>query len=604
MKRFNFSNLENPESTLQSCDLVSQIIGYMASNGEGYGELWFLLKTLSALFSQSHVLLAWFDVDDSRGGVVHRNHAPILLVDALQGWVSRQDTNSGDIDGLLFEKLMASVEIGDELFDCAGVRLNNGRLSAHIVIVSKAGNDSDWAMFQDRREDIERALELAVVVERRHINRACTLDSATSIANRDMFYAAADVEIEKSLGRERSLAVVILDLDRFLLVNHAFGPKVADEMLRLLAQRLVDLASPTDLVARLGGDEFAILVRDSDEIANLADGGSRWAAEIRKPIVVGEHTARVTGSIGMAVCTAETNHLHDLMRNAHMALMYVKRHGKDGARLYDEELTADIVSKILLEEELEKALDNEEFHLVYQPRVQMNGQVIESVEALIRWHHPKQGVIMPGDFIPVAEDGRLIIQIGDWVMYEVCRQLAEWRELTERLPRVAINVSPKQLVRQRFLAKLDRWMREFDIPATCLEIEITETALIEYGDEMFDTVNALREQGIKVAIDDFGTGYASLDALKRFSTDYLKIDRSFVQELSGRNKAIVSMIIQLAHQVDSQVIAEGVESLEQRDFLEDHGCDEMQGYLFSRPIPPQECLSLILDQTNLAGAIR
>ena len=574
--------------------LVGDVLNHAVLPFRGNNELQFLLQRVSAKCLSCESIIIWFDVSRHLGGVLNQPETPEQLISSLQEWVNQRAYSSGsnwirDLDSLISKYTLKNRDL-QKVF----TTLQSGRLVAVLILLC---NDP-WnaCLNESLRQDVQTALPVALALYYRRIQPDTMLDSLTSLSQRDEFILQVEDEIKKNLGKEHAFAVALIDLDRFMLVNDAFGPVVADEMLRRLSQRMVDVVSSNDLVARLGGDEFAILIRDTSELGDLTELSAKLAAVIRNPISVYGHTARITGSIGVAAWSPEVGKSHQLIRNANRALDYVKHHGKDGLRVYDNTLNASL-SKMTMEDALEKALERQEFTLVYQPRVSVAHESIEGAEALIRWNHPQRGLISPSDFIPVAEESRLILKIGDWVLHEVCRQLHEWKQAGVVVPRIAVNVSPKQLVRHRFIEKLDYWMSRFEISPKSLELEITETALLEYGDEMISNVGNIRDRGIQVAVDDFGTGYSSLEILKRFPLDYLKIDQSFVQDLNVRNRAIVSMIIQLAHKIDSKVIAEGVETTEQRDFLMEHGCDEMQGYLYSRPLSPEDFVLRICKKT-------
>lgn len=571
--------------------LVGDVLNQSVFHENGDSELQFLLQRVSMQCPAFHSAILWVDVEGHRGDVLSETGTLEQLISRLQLWVAQPEHSDGEQWISELNALISMHVRKNQRFEIVCTSLQAGRLRAVAIFISTASRVT--CLPGNLRQEVQDALPVALVMHHHRLEPPTILDSSTLLVNRDSFVSQVETEIQQHQTKNCPFAVAIIDLDRFMFVNDAYGPLVADEILRLLAQRLLHGVSMNDLVARLGGDEFAVLIRDTSELKNLVEGSAKLAALMRIPLVVNGHTARITASIGIAVWSPDMDHLHHLFRNANTALHYVKNHGKDGTRLYDNTLVSASLSKIALEDELDKALERQDFRLVYQPRVSVNDESIESAEALIRWHHPVRGMISPGDFIPVAEESRLIVKIGDWVLSEVCRQLHEWKQAGFIVPRIAVNVSPKQLVRHRFLARLEHCMNRFEIAPHNLEIEITETALVEYGEEMMCTVNSLRGKGIQVAVDDFGTGYSSLETLKRFPTDYLKIDQSFVQDLNGRNKAIVSMIIQLAHSIDSKVIAEGVETVEQRDFLVGHGCDEMQGYLYSRPLSPDDLIQFM-----------
>lgn len=579
------SHLETSDEVV---GLVAEVLSHSLSNTSHGNEIEFLLDRISLMFPEHQTVIVWVDAIARHSAVSSRVKQFGNVIDALKTWTAEQ---KHAVRGCNFSNLKSHVTDliadADKLIMDA-VSLADSKLYA-VALVSR----EDEAATVQLRAELRNALPIALVLQHQRISSISAPNASTLLTNREGFIWAVQSAIRELGHQEGSFAVAMIDLDRFLLVNDAFGPFVADEILEHICERILYSMSANDVVARLGGDELAIVVRDAEELEHLEETFTKLTANIRNPLSMGGNTVRVTASIGVTLWNPHVEHIHHLLRNANTALHYVKRHGKDGVRFFDESWVSDQMSHIAMEDELEKALARQDFRMVYQPRVDGASEEIESAEALIRWHHPERGVIYPGDFISYAEENRLIVKIGDWVISEVCRQLQEWKLAEIPCPRIAINVSPKQLVRTEFASRLVHWMHLFDIGPELLEIEITETALIEHGEEMLSTLQSLRDIGIIVSIDDFGTGYSTLEMLKQFPTDYLKIDKTFVHDMNRRTQAIVSMIIQLAHRVDSKVIAEGVETPDQHRFLVQAGCDELQGYLFSRPLSPEDFAALL-----------
>lgn len=451
--------------------------------------------------------------------------------------------------------------------------------------------------------ELQEVVPMALAMYPWQASLAGELEPSVTSIDRTTFFSVVQTEIERQKIERQPFGVALIDLDRFMFLGDALGHDVLDKVLHIMARRIRTNVSQLDNVTWLGGDEFAVLLRDPVELKDIVAGSQRIADFIRQPLRIAGQTIRITASIGVALCESHIVHPHELLRHANTALKDVKYHGKDGLRVYDGRRDNQSTEQLAIENELYTAIDNHELFLVYQPRIRAKQDGEVSVEALLRWNHPTRGFIPPCDFIPLAEQSRLIVNIGEWVMSEVCRQLGEWQREGLTLPRIAVNVSAKQLGRHDFLERLEYWKNRYGIDSKYLEVEITETALIDYSTEMLSTIEYLRDHGMTVSIDDFGTGYASLETLKQFSTDALKIDQSFVRDLTERNQAIVVAMIQLAHSLNSKVIAEGVETKEQQNFLLSHGCDEFQGYLYSRPISAVDIAAYISNPARCAVLI-
>ncbi|QSO47431.1 putative bifunctional diguanylate cyclase/phosphodiesterase [Alicyclobacillus mengziensis] len=573
---------------------LQDLAKYSVTSPKRYREYEFILDWLSSACPQAAFFVVFIDTKLHQGGVLHRSERSyVQLVKNLRNWTADKSR-----EFLLTDPIteLADLIHGENVHGATCALLctllyHQSLFSAIIWCLPESTTDVS-SPHKDDLEGIEDALLVAMVLNHHRAQHGSSLDSLTMLPNREDFLTEIQTEIQEAYASSTRFVVMILDLDRFQLVNGSLGPYVADEILTEWSRRLRSFFSSIDLVARLGGDEFGILIRDNDELSDLLETGERLTRLLRTPIQVKEHSIRVTVSIGMAEWNPEMENVHDVIRKANMALSHVKTHGKNGVYVFNEYCTGVDHHILTIEDDLETALNRSEFYLVYQPKVCARTNAIVSGEALIRWMHPQRGVVLPSEFIPSAESGHLMMQIGEWVLEEVCRQLAEWNERSYRIPRIAMNVSPQQLVRTQFIEKLVDNMDKYAIPARQIEIEITETAVMEYKDEIILTIRKIRDMGVKVSVDDFGMGYSSLDILKRVTADYLKIDRSFVSEPDRKSRAIVSMIVQLAHSIDLQVVAEGVETIEQRDFLVDIGCDEMQGFLFSRPLPANEFISL------------
>jgi len=410
-------------------------------------------------------------------------------------------------------------------------------------------------------------------------------DALTGLPNRTLLLDRINQAIAQAQRLELHVAVLYIDLDNFKEVNDSLGHAAGDQLLREVARRLKGCIRQSDSVARQGGDEFIVLLQNLDRRTDAEPMAKEILNALSHPIEIGSHTHRVTASVGISVYPQDGTNTEALLKNADMAMYHAKGAGKNEYRVFSAEMDAGLRQRLELKKGLELALQRGEFLLYYQPRVDLASGEIGSVEALLRWEHPDLGLMDPLQFIPYAEESGLIIAIGDWILREACRQALAWLQQGLRL-RVAVNVSGRQFRQQSFLRTVAQALRDTGLEAKWLELELTESVLLQEMSLTVEAFDQLREMGVQIAIDDFGTGYSSLSYLKRFGVDRLKIDRSFIKDATrDRNDAaIVRAIIAMAKGLQIQVTAEGVETAEQLAFLQNEGCSEAQGYLFSRPL--------------------
>ena len=426
-------------------------------------------------------------------------------------------------------------------------------------------------------------------------------DALTGLANRNLLNDRMQRAIIHAERDGHTMAVMLLDLDRFKLINDSLGHADGDALLREIARRLLDCVRQGDTVARLGGDEFMIVMTGMSSENDAAMLAQKLLDAVARPITLSEQDMVVTASLGVSLCPRDGNRAAILLKNSDVAMYRAKELGRGNFQFYAPEMNARTLERLELENGLRRGLENGELELHYQPKVELRTGRIVGAEALIRWRHPQRGMVSPGDFIPLAEETGLIVRIGEWVMQTACRQLGVWCDQGFSGISVAINVSARQFQHEDMVSTLRQALTAHGVPARQLHLEVTESAVMSSPEKTIVTLHELKKIGVHISLDDFGTGYSSLNYLKRFPIDSVKIDQSFVADVatSPEDAAIALMVISLAHSLRQTVIAEGVETHAQLNFLRRHDCDEMQGYLFSRPLPAEEFTRLLRNGSRL-----
>jgi diguanylate cyclase (GGDEF)-like protein len=422
-------------------------------------------------------------------------------------------------------------------------------------------------------------------------------DALTGLANRRFFMEDLGHSIAMAEQQDHQLALIMIDLDKFQMLNDSLGHHFGDELLIRASERLSTLNSERVMVAYSGGDEFLVCqqnVEDIDDVIHLLGQLQQCFAT---PFMLRDEPHGITATMGVAVFPGSGTDADTLMRNADIALYRAKEQGRNAYQFYTEGMQDQEVRRLELDKDIAKALANDEFVLFFQPQLDLNDGSIHSVEALIRWQHPERGLLTPGEFIPLAEESGRITDIGRWVVLAACRQLAAWKETPFANLRIALNISGRELDDDRLVENIADVLEFHRIPPEMLEIELTEEIFIDNIQRNLNQLTRLQQLGVHLAIDDFGVGYSSLSYLRNFPVDLLKIDRSFITHVSDRHDdaVITRAVINLAHNLGLQVVAEGVETHEQLDFLARHRCDLIQGYLISRPIPASELETGIRD---------
>jgi diguanylate cyclase (GGDEF)-like protein/PAS domain S-box-containing protein len=432
------------------------------------------------------------------------------------------------------------------------------------------------------------------VTQRREVQRQLVHlarhDGLTGLPNRMFLYESLREALTRAEEDQLVVSVLLLDIDYFKHVNDTLGHTMGDALLREFAARLAGCVRPGDTAGRLGGDEFAVVVVTPADSTGAIDVAIRIRKSLQSPIVLEGQSVSVTASIGIASYPTDTSDLEALVRYADAALYEAKTSGRDTIRRYTAELNARAIEKADIEGALRFAQGRDEFVLHYQPKMHIDSGQISSAEALIRWNRPGHGLVLPGSFMPSLEELGLIVPIGAWVIDTACRQIGDWERSGLGKVRIAVNVSPRQLREERFAPQVADAVREHRVDPTLLEFEITENTLMAHDESTYCTLRKLKDLGISISIDDFGTGYSNLAYLKRFQVDALKIDIAFIRDVTTNSDdaAIATAIINMAHSLRLKVVAEGVETREQLDFLRVYGCDEVQGYFLSKPLPVDE----------------
>ena len=424
-------------------------------------------------------------------------------------------------------------------------------------------------------------------------------DTLTGLPNRSLICDRLAQAIAHAERNKESVLVAFIDLDSFKLVNDTLGHNAGDDLLKEVASRMVGCVRREDTVGRFGGDEFVLVLPHVNDNPNvLAPLLNKILESVVQPIVLEGQKMQVSCSIGVSVYPRDGRDADTLMMHADAAMYRAKDSGKNNCQFYTHEMNAGLEEKLALTEGLRKALDEQQLSLAYQPKVSLESGRMFGVEALLRWKHPQRGMVSPCQFIPLAEENGLIIQIGEWALREACRQARVWQDAGLPPLVVSVNVSARQFDDPRLVDRVAAALEWSGLSPQWLELEVTESMIMRDTAQSVAKMRQLKAMGIALAIDDFGTGYSSLAALKSFPISRLKIDQSFVRDLVGNpdDQAITCAIISLSHQLDMRVIAEGVETEQQRSFLKQHGCDEVQGYLFSRPVAPQQIAAMLLGE--------
>jgi diguanylate cyclase (GGDEF)-like protein/PAS domain S-box-containing protein len=496
--------------------------------------------------------------------------------------------NSGRQDLAFYELMQRTVdEFGYWHGEVEDRRKNGDTYAKSMVINRLMGGDGTVHGYVMLFSDITEKKQADEMIWRQ-----ANFDMLTGLPNRRMLRERLEHEIRQTTRAGCSLALLLIDLDHFKEVNDTLGHLVGDDLLVEAARRISACTRESDTVARLGGDEFTVILTRITDPKHVETVAEKIITHLAEPFQLGDSVAYISASVGVTLCPDDADEAEALLKNADQAMYVAKRQGRNRFSHFTQGLQTAAQDRLRMISDLRSAIKDKQFHLQFQPIVDPITGHICKAEALLRWDHPIHGVVLPGDFIPLAEETGMIVSIGDWVFREAARWASRWNRLVPGGFQISVNASPVQF-RPEAAATLRDWitfLHNHDIPGSCMVIEITEGLLLNADADVSQILLALRMAGIQMAIDDFGTGYSSLAYLNKFDIEFLKIDQSFISSLSAApaDRALCEAIIVMAHKLSLQVIAEGVETAEQRNLLREAACDFLQGYLLSRPITPEQ----------------
>jgi len=601
-------------------------------------------NALTTLSDIDHLILSNPDIEHVITTILKRLHkivttdyVSITIIDSnshkmAQSYLCNSQTNENntlDIERSTFTKNNTRLLLANKNFKYIDIKTNKTKYLQHlfyrgaefvcvfpiffenkVTAAINLGFNKPRELQQDdlnQVRDISDRLAVALATKARDIKlyQQAHYDTLTKLPNRELFSDRLSQEIIHAHREQHKVALLFIDLDRFKQVNDTLGHSVGDKLLQKTAQRLNTCIRATDTVARLGGDEFTLIISNIKEPKDASIIAENAIKKLAEPLTINGYEIFINSSIGISIYPDDGSSVDELLRHADAAMYRAKEQGRGRHQFFEEKMNTEDLERTNLERDLQFALERNEFHLCYQPQINLSSGKVIGAEALIRWNHPQRGNVSPEIFIPIAEDNGLIEPIGEWVLRTACSQYTLWKNKNINLKRMAVNVSSRQFIQKDFVAMVNRVLVETDMSANNLEIEITESLLMEDRIDTITILHDLSNMGISLSIDDFGTGYSSLSYLKRLPVDTLKIDRSFMEGIPVDEDAIAisASIIALAHTLNKKVIAEGIETVEQLSMLRNKKCDIGQGYFFNKPLLSHEFESYMTEKSTLLKLI-
>lgn len=568
-----------------------------------------IFDTADMIISCDFIVITLLDKTDGTSGWTHIKE----ITGNGQAYIEKADIPVNEVNQLLAQVDVQLLNLKTQPLQCLDPIIRQGVLTAQVCPIlldgqirgifslgyrSESTDDvEDTGLVRDIIDRLSVALATADRDEK--LYRQAHFDFLTGLPNRQLFNDRLEQHIIHARRKNEKAALLYIDLDRFKNINDSLGHASGDLLLRTVAERMRNCVRETDTVSRLGGDEFVILLSNVSSPKDAGYIAEHIISEISRPYIIGGREIFINSSVGIVIYPENGKDNKELLAHADAAMYHAKESGRGRYKFFEESMNRELVRRIELETAMRHALEREEFCLYYQPQIDLRNGKIMAIEALIRWNHPELGVVKPGKFIPLAEECGLIEPIGEWVLKTACKQYQEWREMNIAAVRLAVNISSRQFMRENFIEFVDRVITETNIPPKDLELEITESLLLDESINTTSIFDKLGLMGVQLAIDDFGTGYSSLGYLKRFPVHTLKIDRAFTRDIPVDEQAttLTLSIIAMAHALKMQVVAEGVETREQLELLRKHNCDYVQGNYFSKPLSAEELVRYMVRQT-------
>ncbi len=567
--------------------------------------LWASETYLNAILYHSPALIAVKDLD---GNVVLASEHYKRLLDPKDASLAEVGKNTFDVypprvaevlDDDDSELLNGSSQGFESEFE---VQHTDGSIHAYLMVKFPLRNNAGkifgiCTICTDITE--RKQAENALREQQSRLNYMAFHDTLTGLPNRSLFYDRINHGLARAQRSSNKVVLMLLDLDRFKNINDSLGHDAGDLLLKAVSRRLHESIRGMDTIARLGGDEFVVVLEGINDVEDVTYIANKLLTTLARPINILGHEISTTVSIGISIFPQDGGNTEELLKHADIAMYKAKELGKNNYQFYTAGMNATAVNFLLLENDLRRAIEQDQLTLYYQPQIDLQSGKLMGVEALVRWRHPERGLVSPAHFISLAEETGLIVPLGEWVLREACRQQKAWIETGNFVGKVAVNLSARQFRQQKFAERIADILTEAQLPAKYLELEITETSAMEHAGETINMMNLLNQMGLSLAIDDFGTGYSSLAYLKRFPIQKLKIDRSFISDIytDQNDAAIAKSIIGLAHNMMLNVVAEGVENENQAEWLRCQGCDQAQGFLFAKPMSAQQLESFFSGGT-------